>query len=222
MDSTCCTPLRHGSAGSIWAWFPARIGRDVAGIVAGARAGEIEALFLLGADEIDVDDLGDAFVIYQGHHGDRAAARADVILPGAAYTEKDATYVNTEGRPQRAKLAVFPPGDAKEDWRILRAVSKCWGSRSRSTPVARCARASPRSPRGWRPPTSLSRQHGRTSAAPASWIRRRSVTRSLISTNRSDQPQLHGDGRVQRAARRGGASRDWYLWLSFGLPTSGR
>ncbi len=66
-------------------------------------------------------------MIYQGHNGDRGAARADVILPGAAYTEKDATYVNTEGRPQRGRLAVFPPGEAKEDWKILRALSEVLG-----------------------------------------------------------------------------------------------
>jgi NADH-quinone oxidoreductase subunit G len=82
---------------------------------------------LLGADEIDTTALGAAFVVYQGHHGDRGAERADVILPGAAYTEKNATYVNTEGRPQRARLAVFPPGEAKEDWRILRALSEAIG-----------------------------------------------------------------------------------------------
>jgi NADH-quinone oxidoreductase subunit G len=102
-------------------------GHDVADIVGHAGKGELEVVFLLGADEIDVDALGEAFVIYQGHHGDRAAARADVILPGAAYTEKDATYVNTEGRPQRAKLAVFPLGEAKEDWKILRALSEVVG-----------------------------------------------------------------------------------------------
>jgi NADH-quinone oxidoreductase subunit G len=103
---------------------PGEGGRDVAGILDGASAGEIELVFLLGADEVDTTRLGDAFVVYQGHHGDRGAERADVILPGAAYTEKNATYVNTEGRPQRGRLAVFPPGDAKEDWKILRALSQ--------------------------------------------------------------------------------------------------
>jgi NADH-quinone oxidoreductase subunit G len=106
---------------------PAAGGHDVAGMLERVGTGELEVVFLLGADEIDVDALDDAFVIYQGHHGDRAAARADVILPGAAYTEKDAVYVNTEGRPQRAKLAVFPPGEAKEDWKILRALSEVLG-----------------------------------------------------------------------------------------------
>ncbi|HEX6141265.1 MAG TPA: NADH-quinone oxidoreductase subunit NuoG [Geminicoccaceae bacterium] len=102
-------------------------GRDVGGMLEAAGRGELEVLFLLGADEIDPGHFGDAFVIYQGHHGDRAAARADVILPGAAYTEKNATYVNTEGRPQRARLAVFPPGEAREDWKILRALSEAVG-----------------------------------------------------------------------------------------------
>ncbi len=66
-------------------------------------------------------------MIYQGHHGEAAAARADVILPGAAYTEKDATWVNTEGRVQLGRLAVFPPGEAREDWKILRAASALLG-----------------------------------------------------------------------------------------------
>jgi NADH-quinone oxidoreductase subunit G len=106
---------------------PGQNGRDAAGILEGAAGGAIDVVFLLGADEIDTGPLGDAFVIYQGHHGDRGATLADVILPGAAYTEKNATYVNTEGRPQRARLAVFPPGQAKEDWKILRALSESLG-----------------------------------------------------------------------------------------------
>jgi NADH-quinone oxidoreductase subunit G len=108
---------------------PGKDGLDVDGMVKAAGKGDLGVLYLLGADDIDVAGLGDAFVIYQGHHGDAAAPRADVILPGAAYTEKNATYVNTEGRPQRAKLAVFPPGDAKEDWKILRALSEAIGKK---------------------------------------------------------------------------------------------
>ena len=71
--------------------------------------------------------LGDAFVVYQGHHGDAGARRADVVLPGAAYTEKSAVYVNTEGRVQQTRLAVFPPGEAREDWKIVRALSAALG-----------------------------------------------------------------------------------------------
>ena len=108
-------------------FVPGPGGRDIQGILAGCKSGDIEILYLLGADEIDTDDLGAAFVIYQGHHGDRGARRADVILPGAAYTEKDGTYVNTEGRVQLARHAVFPPGEAREDWKILRALSGSLG-----------------------------------------------------------------------------------------------
>jgi NADH-quinone oxidoreductase subunit G len=102
-------------------------GRDVAGILAGCEKREIEAVYLLAADEIDTKKLGKAFVIYQGHHGDAGAHRADVILPGAAYTEKPGTYVNTEGRVQLGLRANYPPGDAREDWAILRALSERLG-----------------------------------------------------------------------------------------------
>ncbi len=90
-------------------------------------AGGVDVLFNLGADECEI--APGAFVIYQGTHGDRGASRADVILPGAAYTEKNATYVNTEGRVQIANRAGFPPGDAREDWAILRALSDVLGHR---------------------------------------------------------------------------------------------
>ncbi len=93
----------------------------------GICSGKMKAVWLLGADEIDMTTLGDAFVIYQGTHGDKGAHRADVILPSAAYTEKTGIYVNTEGRPQRAERAVPPPGDAREDWKILRAFSETMG-----------------------------------------------------------------------------------------------
>jgi NADH-quinone oxidoreductase subunit G len=87
--------------------------------------GGLDVLLLLGADEIDV--APGAFVVYIGTHGDRGAHRADVILPSAAYPEKSALYVNTEGRVQMASRAAFPPGDAREDWAILRALSDVLG-----------------------------------------------------------------------------------------------
>ena len=90
--------------------------------------GALDVLFLLGADEIDLGAT-DAFVVYLGTHGDAGAHRADVILPGAAYTEKNGLYVNTEGRVQIGERAVFPKGDAREDWAILRALSERIGSR---------------------------------------------------------------------------------------------
>jgi len=95
--------------------------------IALAGKGELDVLFLLGADEYDMSAMGKAFVVYIGSHGDKGAHRADVILPGATYTEKSGTYVNTEGRVQVTTRAVFPPGDAKEDWAIIRALSGAIG-----------------------------------------------------------------------------------------------
>jgi NADH-quinone oxidoreductase subunit G len=92
--------------------------------------GGVDVLWLLGADEIDTARIGpNTFVVYQGHHGDAGAHGANVILPGAAYTEKSGTYVNTEGRVQRGFMAVNPPGDAREDWTILRAFSQLIGKK---------------------------------------------------------------------------------------------
>jgi NADH-quinone oxidoreductase subunit G len=106
-------------------FIPGEGGKSAAEMVA---KGGADVLFLLGADEIDLSAT-DAFVIYQGTHGDAGAHRADVILPGAAYTEKAGLYVNTEGRVQRGERAVFPKGEAKEDWSILRALSERLGAK---------------------------------------------------------------------------------------------
>jgi NADH-quinone oxidoreductase subunit G len=92
-----------------------------------ATFGTLDVLFLLGADETKVPD--GTFVVYIGTHGDAGAHRADVILPGAAYTEKSAIYVNTEGRVQIAGRASFPPGEAREDWAIIRALSEALGKK---------------------------------------------------------------------------------------------
>jgi len=123
--------LLHTAAARVGAldlrFLPGKGGQGTEGILAGAASGAIDTVYLLGADEIDMSRLGKAFVIYQGHHGDKGAARADIVLPGAAYTEKNATYVNMEGRAQFGRMAVFPPGDAREDWKILRALSASLG-----------------------------------------------------------------------------------------------
>ena len=105
-------------------FVPQKDGKDIAGIIEAIEQHQIEMVYLLGIDEIDMRYFGDAFVVYQGHHGDIGAHRADVVLPGAAYTEKDAWYMNTEGRLQEAFRAVFPVGEAKEDWKIIRALSE--------------------------------------------------------------------------------------------------
>ena len=134
--------LTAGVVGDSWNGFnvlhtaASRVGGLDLGLVPGeggldapamAKANVLDVLFNLGADEIDIEP--GAFVVYVGTHGDRGAHRADVILPGAAYTEKTGIYVNTEGRPQFAERAVFPPGDAREDWSILRALSDPLGAK---------------------------------------------------------------------------------------------
>ena len=98
---------------------PAEGGKSAVEMV---HAGAVDLLFLMGADEIDTS-ASRAFKIYMGSHGDRGAMSADIILPAAAYAEKPGIYVNTEGRVQIANRAVFPKGEAKEDWAILRALS---------------------------------------------------------------------------------------------------
>ena len=123
----------HTAAGRVGALdvcaLPAKDGGKTTNeMLAAARAGELDVLVLVGADEIDTRDLGSTFVVYLGTHGDAGAHRADVILPGAAYVEKQVTYVNTEGRPQMTARASFPPGEAREDWAILRALSEHLGS----------------------------------------------------------------------------------------------
>jgi len=121
----------HTAAGRVGALdvgcVPSEEGVGLEQMLGKVETHDIDVLYLLGADEFDVSRTGDAFVIYQGSHGDSGARLADVILPGAAYTEKGGTYVNTEGRVQIAPRAVFPPGEAKEDWAIIRALSEHLG-----------------------------------------------------------------------------------------------
>ena len=97
--------------------------KGIKGITADAETGKIKAVFLLGADEFDTSCLKNTFTVYLGTHGDEGVKNADVVLPAAAFTEKSGTYINTEGRVQRVTKAVNPPGDAREDWTILRALS---------------------------------------------------------------------------------------------------
>ena len=108
-------------AGLDMGFLPGKLGLDVHSMYKAAEAGKLDFVWLLGADEVDLPRLKNAFIVYQGHHGDKGAHNADVVLPGAAYTEKDGIYLNTEGRVQYANRAAFPPGGAREDWAILRA-----------------------------------------------------------------------------------------------------
>ena len=176
--STCCTPRRRASAASTSACVPGEGGRDVAGILDGAaESGEIEVVFLIGADEIDTSRLGNAFVVYQGHHGDRGATAADVVLPGAAYTEKNASWVNTEGRLQRGQARRVPArrgeGGLEDPAGTLRGPRT---ARCRSTRWARSAPAWP----SWRRTLAaidrdrargLGRVRGRRRARPTGAVR---------------------------------------------------
>ena len=101
----------------------------VAAMAADAASGKLRALLLHGADESDVGALRGPFTVYVGTHGDAGVRHADVVLPAAAYTEKDGAYVNLEGRVQRGRRAVFPPGEARADWSIARALSDVLGRR---------------------------------------------------------------------------------------------
>ncbi len=107
---------------------PGKGGMDTKKMLAAANKGDLDVLYLMGADECDLSKVSDkTFVIYQGHHGDAGARAADVVLPGAAWCEKDAIFTNSEGRVQYASRAAFPPGDAREDWSIIRALSAVLG-----------------------------------------------------------------------------------------------
>ncbi len=114
-------------------FVPQNNGKDTYTILHSAKSGDIEVLILHGADEIDVKGLDRPFVIYIGHHGDAGASVADVILPSAAYTEKNALYVNLEGRAQKTRLAAFPVGEAKQDFIIISELSAKLGIDSFAT-----------------------------------------------------------------------------------------
>jgi NADH-quinone oxidoreductase subunit G len=120
--------ILHTAAGRVGALdvcaLPGDGGLKAVEMIAAAGKGDMDVMFLAGVDEINTEALGKSFVVYLGTHGDAGAHRADVILPGAAYTEKSATYVNTEGRPQMTARATFPPGEARDDWSILAALAK--------------------------------------------------------------------------------------------------
>lgn len=108
-------------------FLPGEGGKAFQDILAGAENGDIDVIYNLGADEFDAERMKNAFMIYQGHHGDAGARVADIILPAAAYTEESGIYVNTEGRVQMGMRAYFPFGEARENWAILRALSQVLG-----------------------------------------------------------------------------------------------
>lgn len=108
-------------------FVPGQMGLNTRQMLKAVGENKLDILYLLGADEIELPQTRQTFVIYQGHHGDRGAHFADVVLPGAAYTEKHGIYINTEGRAQLGRPALSPPGEAREDWKIIRALSEQLG-----------------------------------------------------------------------------------------------
>ncbi len=210
-------------AGLDLGFVPGKGGRDVEAILEGAQKGDIDVVYLLGADEIEVERLGSAFVVYQGSHGDRGAHRADVILPGAAYTEKDALYVNTEGRPQMTARAIFPPGEAREDWKIIRALSGVLGrplpfnnvAELRAKLFAACPHLAmldqivPADQRGDRSPRGEGRQDQQ---GPLRRGRRRLLSHQPDRAGLRDHGELERDARDERRG-------DRHRWLNSGRAT---
>ena len=129
-EYSCQVNILHTAAARVGgldiSFVPKENGKNFNQIIDSARNGSLKLLYLLN---VDIDEsYGDAFIIYQGHHGDIGASRADVVLPGSAFSEKNATYVNMEGVVQKTNQALLPPGDAKEDWKIIRAISEKLGN----------------------------------------------------------------------------------------------
>lgn len=127
-DDWCGVNILHRDAGAVGLldlkFMPKNGGKDISEIFDAIKAKEIELVYLLAADELNMQNLDKAFVIYQGHHGDAGANRADLVLPGCAYTEKLGTYINIEGRSQVSRAVSLPPGQARDDREILLDLAK--------------------------------------------------------------------------------------------------
>ena len=168
-------------------------------------------LFALGADEMDYGLFGDSFKVFIGHHGDAGAHAADVILPGAAYTEKNGTYVNLEGRVQRSNKAIFAPGDAREDWSILRALSDVLGKTlpfdSFEELCAKMAKDHPELAEealvafDWNPPSGLpSAPKGQGVHPIKDFYLTNSIARASATMQRCSAELLHADDEMMEAA----------------------
>jgi NADH-quinone oxidoreductase subunit G len=168
-------------------------------------------LFALGADEMDYSAFEKSFKVYVGHHGDAGAHAADVILPAAAYTEKDGTYVNLEGRVQRSSKAIFAPGDAREDWSIFRALSEMVGKKlpfdNFSELRAKMGKDHPElASEGlmsfdWAPPSGLpDKPKGQGVHPVKDFYLTNSIARASATMQRCSAELLHGDEEVMEAA----------------------
>ncbi|MES2443677.1 MAG: NADH-quinone oxidoreductase subunit NuoG [Pseudomonadota bacterium] len=179
------------------------------GGIADIAAAAPKLAFFLGADEVDFSKFATSFKVYIGHHGDNGAHHADVVLPGATYAEKPGTYVNLEGRVQRGDRAVFPPGDAREDWTILRALSDKLG---RTLPfdtldqlrAAMAADAPALAEEGlvrfdWNPPSLPAKASGPVGYPIADFYLTNAICRASPTMQRCSAELLHGEAFAEAA-----------------------
>jgi NADH-quinone oxidoreductase subunit G len=179
------------------------------GGIAAVAAAKSKLVFFLGADELDFTAFADSTKVYIGHHGDKGAHAADIVLPGASYAEKPGTYVNLEGRVQRGDRAVFPPGDAREDWTILRALSEKLG---RTLPFdtfeqlrAKMAEAVPALGReglvrfDWNPPALDAKGEGKVSYPIADFYLTNAICRASPTMQRCSAELVHGEDLAEAA-----------------------
>lgn len=166
-------------------------------------------LFALGADEMDFSQFEDALKVYIGHHGDNGAHAADIILPAASYAEKNGTYVNLEGRVQRSDKAVFAPGDAREDWTILRALSEVLGHTLPFDDFAALRKAMAKSVPAlgkeglatykWDAPKLADKAEGQIRYPIKDFYLTNSIARASATMQRCSTELLHGDDMLEAA-----------------------
>ena len=186
------------------------LGYAQAGGIATVAGKAPKLVFLLGADEVARDQFPEAFKVYVGHHGEKGAAQADVVLPAASYAEKSGTYVNLEGRVQRGDRAVFPPGDAREDWAILRALSDVLGHTlpfdsldalraAMVMEVPALGRVGERAEYGWSVPALRAYASGEVAYPINDFYLTNPISRASETMQRCSAELLHGDSYAEAA-----------------------
>ena len=186
------------------------LGAAQPGGIADVVAAQPKLAFFLGADEVDFAGFAGSFKVFIGHHGDKGAAAADVVLPGAAYSEKSGTWVNLEGRVQRGDRAVFPPGDAREDWTILRALSAMMGAtlpfdslaglREAMFGEVPALRHEGLAPFDWSPPSLDTAVSGRIDGYPVKdFYLTNAICRASPTMQRCSQELVHGESFAEAA-----------------------
>jgi len=179
------------------------------GGIADLVAAKPKLLLALGADEVDFSQFDSSFKVFIGHHGDKGAAAADVILPSAAYPEKNGTYVNVEGRVQMSDKAVFAPGDAREDWSILRALSEVLGQTLPFDSFVECRAAmiaavpalgiEGLASYDWAPPRLASSPQGQVGYPIKDFYLTNAIARASTTMQRCSAELLHGEAMLEAA-----------------------